>query len=124
MLIMSCAYPCDLIQTHSRTAEANPCDLAHSVISCHTNVCLPILNLVIKTKVASFCHILQLVKHLSDCFHVRAQFNNLKACCFNMQVWTLRLLFLLLVGCHYAAGTCSTREFTVVTLQPYNNVLM
>ena len=26
MLIMSCAYPCDLIQTHSRTAEANPCD--------------------------------------------------------------------------------------------------
>ena len=67
--------------------------------------------------------VLQLVKHLSGCFHVRAQFNNLKAC-FNMQVWTLQLLFLLLVGCHYAAGTCSTRGFTVDTLQPYDCVLM
>ena len=33
---------------------------------------------------------------------MRAQFN--KASCFNMQVWTFQLLFLLLISCHYAIG--------------------
>ena len=50
--------------------------------------------------------ILQLDKSWSDCMcgDMRVHFN--KACCFNMQVWTFQLLFLLLVSCHHATGMC------------------
>ena len=86
-----------------------------------TNVCHSILDLIVVPKliildgkVAPFpkldvrmpgneiIHCTHVYRYMWE--HEYTQFNRVG--CFNIQVWTFQLLFLLLVSCHHATGMC------------------